>query len=309
MRIPRPIDRLLGLLFLPLATSQLTASSQPDHLLAHYRFQTNGEDSLARCPSFTLTNDLPLRNGVLYVDGIYHQDHTEYLASGPIPALNYESFTIGLQFYPLPAGVRKKALNRFESRIDTLIGGRYRKWFGHTDWNKRNIITGGRSYRWFGFNRGENNLTLTLNNQTFSHEFKRVRVKPDRWHSLICSVDVKNRRILTMFDGKELEPVELPAGFALEIVGSPDEATDRQLTFMNMSNGSVFYGYAAHLKIFDRALGQTELAELSKQAFAERPRFPKSTPSLSLYLALAAILVIVTVLVGLIKFRKTAPAP
>lgn len=230
---------------------------------------------MGKSPPFVLLGEIPSSDGVLYVDGAYHQDHTEYLATkGQIPGLNYESFTFSLDFYPLPAGLKNRTLSKFESRLNKLTGQRYGKWLGLNDWDKRNLITGGRSYRWIGFNRGDNTLTLTLNNQSFTHQFLGVRVRANRWHNLVCSVDLKKKLIITFFDGKELEPIKLPDDFKLEILGSPDESTDRQLTFMNLSNGSVYYGYAAHLRLFGRALSIQELQDLS--AIAERPTFPKA---------------------------------
>jgi hypothetical protein len=83
-----------------------------------------------------------------------------------------------------------------------------------------------------------------------------VAVEPGRWHNLICSVDLQRRKILTMFDGHPLEAITLPPDFKLEVAGSPGDATEREFPFDDHSNGSVFFGYAAHLKILGRALAE-----------------------------------------------------
>jgi hypothetical protein len=121
-----------------------------------------------------------------------------------------------------------------------------------------------------------------------------VAVKPGRWHNLSCSVDLNRREILTMFDGQILEPIALPADFKLEVLGSPEEATERQFTFANHSNGSVFYGYAANLKIFSRALAGPELASLYTDSLRERPKFPAPSSPWPI--------IILMLLIGLLAF-------
>ena len=41
------------------------------------------------------------------------------------------------------------------------------------------------------------------------------------------------------------------------------------------SNGSVFFGYAAHLKILGRALAESEVASLYNESLSERPKYPR----------------------------------
>ncbi len=41
------------------------------------------------------------------------------------------------------------------------------------------------------------------------------------------------------------------------------------------SNGSVFFGYAAHLKILGRALAESEVASLYDESLSEHPKFPR----------------------------------
>lgn len=282
-------------------------------LIAHYRLDTNGNDSLGKSPplvvingdqsragfnypaSFVISN-APFTNGVLYIDGRYEPNghFIKYLSTAAIEDLRYESFTVALDFYPLPNKRGRGDFNKLERKLDSWTRSYYARLLGFNGAgsSKENILTGGYSYRWLGFNRKHGLLNLTLNNQTFVHQFKDAVVKPGRWHNLLCSVDLQRKKILTFFDGHPLEEITLPPDFKLEVIGSPADATDREFTFANYSNGSVFYGYAAHLKLLRRALTESELASLYDESLRERPTFPKPQfpwPPLVLMLAIATV--------------------
>jgi hypothetical protein len=276
----REIDKSIG------------AGAVTSELIAHYRFDTNGNDSLGRSPVFVVTNsgltrgslsyaaviNPPFTNGFLYVNGQYEPNahFANYLSTAPIKDLRYESFTVALDFYPLPKKRGANDFNKLEDKLDLWTGGRYSRWLGFDkNYNTVNILTGGYSYRWIGFNREHGLLNLTLNNQAFVHRFENAAVKPGCWHNVTCSVDLQRKKILTFFDGRLLETITLPSDFKVNVVGSRDEETDREFTFSNLSNGSVFYGYAAHLKIFGRALTEAELAGLYSESVSERPTFPE----------------------------------
>ena len=276
-------------------------------------------DCLRRSPPFLLTNgpsrvgvpaafvisNAPFSNGVLYVNGLYepngHQMH--YLGTDPIQELRYDSFTISLDFYPLPQKRSRYSLSKLENRIVKLAGDRYLRWRGIDPGfalvKQDNLLTGGYSYRWIGFNRESGVLNLTLNNQSFTHQFKGVDVKPGRWHNLICSVDLGRKEILTMFDGQPLEAIRLPPDFKLEALNSPEAGREREFTFANYSNGSVFYGYLANLKIFGRSLAASELSPLYSAFLQERRPFPKVS-----FPWLAAIPVVATGLLGVYLWRR-----
>jgi len=76
------------LLSLVLCVPRVFAGALAGDLIAHYRFDTNGSDSLGRSPPFVVTNgdqsragityaaafavaNAPFTNGVLYVNGLY----------------------------------------------------------------------------------------------------------------------------------------------------------------------------------------------------------------------------------------------
>ena len=249
----------------------------------------------------------------MYVDGQYEPNghFVHYLGTAPITNLNYESFTVSLDFYPQPRKRNRSDFYRLEYKLDSWTAGRYSRWLGFNNQvlNADNILTGGYSYRWLGFNHAQNLLTLTLNNQVFVHSFNGAAVKPGRWHNLICSVDLRQRKIFTMFDGQLLETITLPADFNLSVATSAGKDTDREFTFGNYSNGSMFRGYAAHLKLFRRALTEPELANLYQESIGERPTFPgPQFPWLSVILAL--ILAGLLLCLGLwLRVKNQPPRP
>jgi len=264
--------------------------------IAHYHFDTNGNDTLGKGPPFTITNgdrssggvsyraafaitNPPITNGVLFVDGRYDPNghFVHYLGTETITNLRYDSFTVSLDFYPLPPLRSEFHLTKLESKIDSWTRGAYVRWrgFDSSVYNTGNILTGGYGYRWIDFNREKGVLNLTLNNHSFRHRFSQTAVKVNRWHNLICSVNLQRREILTEFDGQLLETIALPADFKLEAATEPEGALDRSFTFVDGSQGSVFYGYAANLKLIDGALGRAELRDLHERSVVERPKFPK----------------------------------
>jgi hypothetical protein len=257
------------------ATSASAGISFPDGLIAYYPFTKNGDEILKGGPPFLLTNQIPFAQPALYVDGNYQQNINDHLGMvRPLARMNYRSFTVGMDFYPLPAGVLKHRANKLEKSLNKLTGGKYEHWRGYDQWTRRNLLTAGKNYRWFGLDRGDNFLSVTLNNQKFAHRFKDAKITPGKWYRLDCSADLERGRIVTWLNGKKLETIALPPDFKLDVIGSAEEATDNEFTFMDLSNGSVFYGYVANLKIFGRFLTDAEIARLYNDSLRERPNFP-----------------------------------
>jgi len=287
MRLPRPV-----VLFLLCAMSATGGATSTD-LIAHYRFETNGCDTLGRGTAFLLTNHQPIlgvpavltnanppfTNGALYIDGRYEPNghFVHYLGTEPLNDLRYDAFTVSLDFYPLPKRRGIYDQTKVEQKLDSWTHGRYARWrgFERSSYHTDNILTVCYHYRWFGLNREAGTLNLTLNNQAFVHRFDRAAVKTERWHHVVCSLDLGRKEIMTMFDGRLLETVRLPADFKFEVMGSTEETKDREFTFANYSNGSVYYGYAANLKIFGHALTAAELPALFSASLKERPAFPR----------------------------------
>ena len=156
------------------------------------------------------------------------------------------------------------------------------------------IIMGGTSYRWLGYRHHDGCLELTLNNQDFIHRFSNVVVSVKAWHNLLCSFDVKSRRVLTFLDGRELRAVNLPEDFKLSIIDSERESEDKEFTFTNYSDGSAFHGYAANLRVFSRALTESAIRELLAATLAETPKFkPPSKEASHWPLLLLPVLLVV----------------
>lgn len=236
----------------------------------------------------------PFAGDSLFLNGEYeHGGSGGFRAIARIPGLAYQSLTFGLHFLPLdfePA----KAPSRWQSWV--AIAGGFFGWnpsFGHS--GHETIIVGGTSYRWLGYRQVDDTLELTLNNQSFVHRFTNVTVQVGEWHSLVCTLDLEARRVATLFDGRRLPDVSLPADFRLEVIGSERGAADREFTFSNYSKGEAFHGYAAGLLVGARALAETELGAFVSALLAEAPtyrptsRSPRWLPLLVPCLVLGAI--------------------
>jgi hypothetical protein len=262
--------------FVALCSLEVAASEPPTQgLVAFYPLRTNAEDRLGNNPPFVLTNT-PFGKGAVYVNGSYEANghFVNYLATPPLRGLRLDSFTVSLDFCPEPLRLQRKSLTRPEWLLDELTRGGYAKWIGYSSLDQRNILTGGQMYRWIGFNRDGGLLHLTLNNQRTVHRFNGAAVTANRWHHLVCSLDLQKRQIITFFDGRALETVHLPDGFTLEVLGASEAAhRDREFGFVNYSIGSVYRGYAANLKIFAGALTADEITRLPPAFFAGLPTF------------------------------------
>ena len=132
-------------IFVLLAASSTSAGE----LVAHYRFDTNGNDGVGTNPPFLVTTrqaqpgvplffavtNAPFTNGVLFVNGLYEPNghFVHYLGTEPLTDLHHDSFTISLDFYPLPQKARYNP-NKLEEKLDTWTRGRYSRWRG-IDWS------------------------------------------------------------------------------------------------------------------------------------------------------------------------------
>lgn len=303
------MNPLRGCLICLAAATSCGAST--NDLIAFFPLRSDGRDTIGHNTGMELTN-APFIKGALFLNGVYEPLNIGagyygagtvrgYRAIAPVPALNYESFTIGLDFLPLKTEQHRRPLRAFERKINDWTHGYYRR-FLVTRWGSPyNFLTGGTWYRWLGFNPGTNGLEITLNNQAFKHRFKGAVVRLGEWHNLICSLDLPRKEVTTILDGHPLETIKLPENFRLEIIGTDREAGDKELTFVNYSNGKGFNGYAAHLRVFSRALALSEMTDLYSELAPER----KSLPTLArteyrflwlLWLLLLVIAAIISVL-------------
>ena len=114
---------------------QAGASGTPTNsLVAYYPLRKNGDDSVGTNSALVLTN-APFRQGAVYVNGYYEANghFVNYLATAPLQALDYASFTISLDFCPEPLGLRRRTLTRPEWFLDELTRGSYSKWAGYSN--------------------------------------------------------------------------------------------------------------------------------------------------------------------------------
>ena len=269
--------------------------------IAEYKFEEDGRDSINREQIAELKNTR-FANNSLFLNGNYEYGGTRngYRAVAPINGFSYQSFTVSLDFFPIDFNPSPSNAGPFrvEELLDELTRGRWGIWRGWSRSNHETILIGGASYRWLGFNHRGGHLNLTLNNQTFTHVFTNTVVTPKHWHNIVCSFDLKRRRVVTLLDGKPLDVVELPEHFNLEIIRSNDEASDKLFTFANYSYGSAFHGYAAGLLVFGSALSEQELASLSTNSVARRPIMNlKSNRAIDVVLPVSILLLIVVVAV------------
>ncbi len=284
----------------------MTARAHPtNEMLACFRLTQDGSDNLRLNAPAELEN-APFVRGVLYLNGSYGYGGGAdgYRTSFSVTNLDYASFTVSLDFNPTSFNSsRIRPLNSLEQKLNALTFGFYSRWFGNTRRDNDTILVGGSSYRWFSFRHQSGGLQLTLNNQDYVYTFTNAIIATQQWHNLICAVDLRQRRILTFLDGRSLETISLPPDFKLEILGSDAESNDKEFTFSNYSNGSVFYGHTANLKVFARALDAVELAGLYSASAAERAALP-SINSLSPTMSRMRVAAIVALLVGIVVLRQ-----
>jgi hypothetical protein len=292
-------------------TAATSFGANTNDLIAFFPLRADAKDMLNKCPPMVLTN-APFINGVLYLNGIYEHSFTAqgapkrgFRAVASVPGLNYESFTISLDFFPLNTK-SPRTLRGLEARLNDWTRGYYRRWVADR-WGRpeppENFVTGGTGYRWLGFKPGTNGLELTLNNQNFSHQFNGAVVRLGQWHNLLCSVDLPHKQIVTILDGHVLETVKLPQNFRLEVVGTDSEAGEKEFTFANYSIGWVFNGYAAHLRVFSRALAASEMTDLYSELALERKSLPTLVSTGNRFFWLLLLIVIVGIFV---VFRKAS---
>ena len=261
-----------GIIVLGLCVAAMpSCAAITNSLQAWFRFDGDGQDSLGRCPVVQHTNT-SFAEGAILVNGQYEN------GGGPapcrlvatIPRLSYESFTVSCDFLPRDFDTQRSArIDWLRSLLWRVSGGR----FGQFDGTPHDtILMGGTGYRWLGYRQQNGQLELTLNNQRTVCVFTNVPVQPGRWHNLTCSADFSRREILTWLDGQKLQIIRLPADFRLEIIGSSAEATDREFTTCNYSNGSAFHGYLDNLMVFGRALSEVEILDLFRETAASQRR-------------------------------------
>jgi hypothetical protein len=202
--------------------------------LARYCFNGDARDENKKKPESELRNT-QFKDNALYLNGLYDGGNKDgFRAVCRTPKLDYTQFTVALRFKPEACGQRKD-----------------------------NLVTGGTSYRWFGMSRSPTgNLTITLNNQDFSHEIKGAAIDPGKWTVVACGIDLGKRKIAVYLNGKRAADIDLPAEFKLRIIDANVKEQDKVWTFTSYSNGNVFHGLVDELIIYGEMLSPREFAAI-----------------------------------------------
>ncbi|MGZ4972424.1 MAG: LamG-like jellyroll fold domain-containing protein [Limisphaerales bacterium] len=193
-------------------------------LLSDFKMNGNGLDALGNSPSMEIS-------GVCFSAGALQLTNTDgFVATAKVPDLSYASFTVAVDFNPCDFA------------------------YPHST-----ILSCGPNYRWLGLeNDASGHLQITLNNTSYVFPFTNV-ISANRWHTLICSVDLASQRIVTFLDGEHLPDITL-SGFQFEVVGTDSEESDKAFSFRNNGNATRLYGYADNLRIYSRALTQEQIS-------------------------------------------------
>lgn len=231
------------------------------------------EDVYRKSPNADLAGSVAFPGDVLEVNGEYeHGGGKGYRSVVEMPFLNQDTFTVAFQFWPRdfdlapnfdgPSWWLRERLFHFG------IISKSPSFSGH-----ETILMGGKSYRWLGYKVLNGELCLTLNNNQFSHPFRSVSVATDRWHTLVASIDRKSGRVATVFDGIRLQDYVLPEGFQWNNIADRTAPEERQFTLTDYSDGTCFHGYAARMRVLNRALDTAELERFSAAMGREVPAY------------------------------------
>jgi hypothetical protein len=235
----------------------LPAQASPAQLLAAYTFDGSAADTTGTSPPMELRN-APLSSGFLYLNGMFEGGNPDgFHAWARIPALSYASFTLAFDFDALDYACPQPSCHN-------------------------NLIAGGFSYRWFSLRHNAGKLEVTLNNQALTYVIANSEIRTSQWQSVICSLNVATRKIVTFVNNLRVADIDLPVGFQFDVIGTPAENSDKEFTFANYSNGSTFYGYVDNLKVWNRALSASEIDDLidnpsltiQKAVIVSWPKFP-----------------------------------
>lgn len=194
-------------------------------LLSWYRMNGNGQDSLAHSPAMELDN-VKFSRQALQLPG---PDYANYIAEAFIPNLNYSNFTVAVDFAPCSV-----------------------------DSSHSTILSGGPGYRWLTVGVDPwGRLQLELNNGNYLYSFTN-QISSNRWHTLVCSVELAEQRIVVFLDRRQVDVVPL-FNFTFNSIGTDYEWSDKTFLFRDLGDATILCGYVDNLRIYDRALTAAEV--------------------------------------------------
>lgn len=191
-------------------------------LLAKFLFDGNGIDSKTGDEKFPLEPNQGARfvGNTLQCGGKYTGDNT--LQTSSMYEMSYKNFSFNLDFNP-------------------------------KDTERNVLLKIGYATRWFGVSIYENKLAINFDNGSWIYLLNETTVTPEKWHNLICAIDVEQRIVRVMLDGKRLDDLLFDEDVSFEWIAEK-WTQDKQFCFMSWGNGQLFEGFVDNLFIYDDTL-------------------------------------------------------
>lgn len=197
-------------------------------------------------------------NGAYYMDGEYNTTRTkkgnidEFYNDGWFQLSVLEKSKTGLGFF-----ISMKPEKRTEGEDSFLFG------LGDNDFNFFiNNKTGKLKFSAAVYcpTCGKDGQYRTLNEK---YEFKDEKVDFEKWHNFVVSVNLKERRVSTLLNGKRLKDIQLSKQFMEVYENKVSSRKAMNLSFNGM--GLPFKGYARDVIFYSRTINANEMKELNKK--------------------------------------------
>lgn len=183
-------------------------------------------------------------NNSYYNDGVYNTCGTQTGVLRLNNNISQDGFSVSLNFFPE---------TRKDDRLYLLfsLGGKFLNFYRDQNTGKLLFTTAG----WCR-NCGKDNLLAAG-----LYEYTDVTVELEKWHSMTVSVDLKNKKISVIYDGKRLKDIN-PSN---EIVFYRNERGNELLDLENGGFGVVFKGFVKDVVGYNRVLSGNEMMAVQKK--------------------------------------------
>lgn len=221
---------------------------------AHYEFSRQGHDRLERGMRIDVDSDDAFVDGTLFIPKATSNSAVVPAAiTVSVPRLDYIRYTLALDFYPL----------------EILPDG------------KQAIVTGGDSNRWIQLYIDNGRLTLSLDDGLIVEIFENAKVKPEKWHRVICAVDTRNGIVDVMLDGTHLSSLDLGQRYRYQVSATSASESRRALVFSGADDTEAFVGYLDNLMVYRRGLSPDEMGQIHDALSPSSLVFDSGSPELS----------------------------
>ena len=211
----------------------LTRSFAVPEAVARFQFDGNENEGTGKSGNGLLMDnyDSPtFRGNALFGNGVYG-GFPEQTPTIRTRSLDFRAFTIALRF---------KAMSFKNGNNNILSGGRYSRWIS--------FCIGA------NINNPSGNLTVTFNDQDFSHEYP-LKLEVDKWYSLVCGVDLRRRTVTTYLNGDLLPSIKLPQDFWLRVLEGDGKlvrpAREKSWHLANYSTRQTLHGLIDEFAVFN----------------------------------------------------------